>query len=47
MIPIVDMLGHRFGRRPIYMILSGLTIVFAFPMLLMVTSGNTAVMSWR
>ena len=39
-IPVVGWLGDRFGRRPIYIALSSLTIVFAFPMMLMVTSGN-------
>jgi MHS family metabolite:H+ symporter-like MFS transporter len=39
-IPVVGWLGDRFGRRPVYIALSALTIVFAFPMLLMITSGN-------
>jgi MHS family metabolite:H+ symporter-like MFS transporter len=41
-IPVVGMLGDRFGRRPIYMALSALTIAFALPMLLLVTSGQTS-----
>ena len=41
-IPVVGWLGDRFGRRPIYFALTALTMVFAFPMLLMVTSGNNA-----
>ncbi len=41
-IPVVGLLGDRFGRRPIYITLSGLTILFAIPMLLLVTSGNNA-----
>ncbi|MCZ4518148.1 MFS transporter [Rhodococcus ruber] len=40
-IPIVGILGDRFGRRPIYMVLSALTMILAFPLMLMVTSGNT------
>jgi MHS family metabolite:H+ symporter-like MFS transporter len=40
-IPVVGMLGDRFGRRPIYMTLSALTVAFAVPMMLLVTSGNT------
>ena len=39
-IPVVGLLGDRFGRRPVYIALSALTIVFAIPMLLMVTSGS-------
>jgi MHS family metabolite:H+ symporter-like MFS transporter len=39
-IPIVGWLGDRFGRRPVYIALSSLTILFAFPMLLMITSGS-------
>lgn len=41
-IPVVGWLGDRFGRRPIYIVFTSLTIVFAFPMMLMVTSGNNA-----
>ena len=40
-VPVVGLLGDRFGRRPIYMALSALTIVAAFPLMLMITSGNT------
>jgi MHS family metabolite:H+ symporter-like MFS transporter len=39
-IPLIGILGDRFGRRPLYIILSALTAVFAIPMMLMVTSGN-------
>jgi MFS transporter, MHS family, metabolite:H+ symporter len=39
-IPLIGILGDRFGRRPLYMILSATTAVFAIPMMLMVTSGN-------
>ncbi|GAA2232524.1 MFS transporter [Promicromonospora sukumoe] len=41
-VPLVGMLGDRFGRRAIYTALSLLTIAFAFPMMLMITSGSTA-----
>ncbi len=41
-VPVVGMLGDRFGRRSMYTALSLLTIAFAFPMLLMITSGSTA-----
>lgn len=41
-VPLVGALGDRFGRRTIYIALSLATIVFAFPMLLLVTGGTTA-----
>src|SRR6478736_509583 len=41
-IPVVGLLGDRFGRRPIYISLASLTILFAVPMLLLVTSGSNA-----
>ncbi|MHA6623744.1 MFS transporter [Pseudonocardia sp. DLS-67] len=40
-VPIVGLLGDRFGRRPMYIALSALTAVLAFPLLLMITSGST------
>jgi MFS transporter, MHS family, metabolite:H+ symporter len=39
-IPLIGVLGDRFGRRPLYITLSAITVVFAIPMMLMVTSGN-------
>lgn len=39
-IPVIGMLGDRFGRRPIYMALSGATMVLAFPLMLLVTNGS-------
>jgi MHS family metabolite:H+ symporter-like MFS transporter len=39
-IPLIGILGDRFGRRPLYIVLSAATAVFAIPMMLMVTSGN-------
>jgi MFS transporter, MHS family, metabolite:H+ symporter len=39
-IPLVGLLGDRFGRRPVYIALSALTIVAAFPLMLMITSGS-------
>lgn len=44
-IPVMGMLGDRFGRRPLYLVLSSLTALFAIPMMLMVTSGNTALIT--
>jgi MFS transporter, MHS family, metabolite:H+ symporter len=40
-VPIVGMLGDRFGRRPMYIALSALTVVLAFPLMLLITSGST------
>ena len=39
-VPVVGLLGDRFGRRPIYIALTLLTIAFAFPMMWMITSGS-------
>jgi MHS family metabolite:H+ symporter-like MFS transporter len=44
-IPVVGLLGDRFGRRPLYLVLSALSAVFAIPMMLMITSGNTALIT--
>jgi MFS transporter, MHS family, metabolite:H+ symporter len=39
-IPVIGILGDRFGRKPLYLALSTLTALFAIPMMMMVTSGN-------
>jgi MHS family metabolite:H+ symporter-like MFS transporter len=44
-IPVVGLLGDRFGRRPLYLVLSALTAVYAIPMMLMITSGNAALIT--
>lgn len=44
-IPLIGLLGDRFGRRPLYLILSALTAVYAIPMMLMITSGNPTVIT--
>lgn len=44
-IPLVGLLGDRFGRRPLYLVLSGLTAIYAIPMMLMITSGNAALIT--
>jgi MHS family metabolite:H+ symporter-like MFS transporter len=44
-IPIMGLLGDRFGRKPLYLVLSALTALFAVPMMLMITSGNTTVIT--
>ncbi|MFC8797686.1 MFS transporter [Promicromonospora sp. NPDC057138] len=40
-VPVIGMLGDRFGRRSMYTVLSLLTIAFAFPMMLLITDGTT------
>ncbi|SCX44427.1 MFS transporter, MHS family, metabolite:H+ symporter [Klenkia marina] len=40
-VPLVGVLGDRFGRRPLYAALSATTMVAAFPLLIMITSGST------
>ncbi|KNC20139.1 MFS transporter [Arthrobacter sp. RIT-PI-e] len=44
-IPVVGLLGDRFGRRPIYMALTTLTILFAIPMFMMLNSGDTGLIT--
>ena len=39
-VPVVGLLGDRFGRRPLYIAFTILAMAWAFPMLLMITSGN-------
>jgi MHS family metabolite:H+ symporter-like MFS transporter len=40
-VPLVGMLGDRFGRRPVYLALTLLTAVLAFPLMFLITSGTT------
>ncbi|MFC7343539.1 MFS transporter [Saccharopolyspora griseoalba] len=40
-VPLVGMLGDRFGRRPVYLALSLLTAVLAVPMMATIATGNT------
>lgn len=40
-VPIVGWLGDRFGRRPMYMVFTVLTIVIVWPVMLMITSHTT------
>ena len=44
-ISVMGVLGDRFGRKPLYLVLSSLTALFAIPMMLMVTSGNSALIT--
>ncbi|WP_320776007.1 MFS transporter [Streptomyces sp. CRN 30] len=41
-VPVVGIIGDRFGRRPVYLVLTALTAVLAFPVMLLITSGSTA-----
>ncbi|MER5215570.1 MFS transporter [Streptomyces sp. NPDC002838] len=40
-VPLAGLLGDRFGRRPVYLTLTLLTAVLAFPVMLLITSGST------
>ncbi|MBQ0853818.1 MHS family MFS transporter [Streptomyces sp. BH-SS-21] len=40
-VPLIGLLGDRFGRRSVYLALSALTVVLAFPVMLLITSGST------
>ncbi|GAA3640875.1 MFS transporter [Kineosporia mesophila] len=40
-VPVVGLLSDRFGRRVMYMGISAISMVLAFPMLLLVTGGST------
>ncbi|WP_165956323.1 MFS transporter [Streptomyces hainanensis] len=41
-VPVVGILGDRFGRRPMYIALTLLTIVTAFPAMLLIAHGGAA-----
>jgi len=41
-VPVVGLLGDRFGRRALYLAITALTVVLAFPVMLLITSGSTA-----
>jgi MHS family metabolite:H+ symporter-like MFS transporter len=40
-VPLIGLLGDRFGRRVLYLVLTALTVVIAFPVMLLITSGST------
>jgi MHS family metabolite:H+ symporter-like MFS transporter len=40
-VPLVGLLGDRFGRRPVYVVLTLLTAALAFPLMFLITSGST------
>ncbi|MFC6062991.1 MFS transporter [Streptomyces ochraceiscleroticus] len=41
-VPLVGLLGDRFGRRPVYLALTVLTVLLAFPVMFLIASGTTA-----
>ena len=40
-VPVVGLLGDRFGRRSVYLALTSLTALSAFPLMMLITSGST------
>jgi MHS family metabolite:H+ symporter-like MFS transporter len=40
-VPIVGLLGDKFGRRPIYITLTAISSVLAFPLMQLIQQGNT------
>jgi MHS family metabolite:H+ symporter-like MFS transporter len=40
-VPLIGLLGDRFGRRVIYLVLTALSVAIAFPVMLLITSGST------
>ncbi|MFF7789101.1 MFS transporter [Streptomyces sp. NPDC007991] len=40
-VPAIGLLGDRFGRRRMYLALTALTAVAAFPLMMLITSGST------
>ncbi|MFI5677416.1 MFS transporter [Streptomyces cellulosae] len=40
-VPVIGLLGDRFGRRVVYLVLTALTVLIAFPVMLLITSGST------
>jgi MHS family metabolite:H+ symporter-like MFS transporter len=44
-IPLVGYLGDKIGRRKMYMILSGAMVIYAIPMLLMIQTKNTVLLT--
>jgi MHS family metabolite:H+ symporter-like MFS transporter len=39
-VPLVGLLGDRFGRRICYLALTAMTVILAFPLMLLITSGS-------
>ncbi|MFS0702754.1 MFS transporter [Cellulomonas sp. 179-A 4D5 NHS] len=40
-VPIVGLLGDRFGRRPVYMVLTVVSAILAFPLINLIQQGST------
>ncbi|MFE0811558.1 MFS transporter [Streptomyces sp. NPDC058848] len=40
-VPLIGLLGDRVGRRVLYLVVTALTAVLAFPVMLLITSGTT------
>lgn len=45
MVPAMGVIGDRVGRRPVYITLTIITILFAVPMLMMINSGDTVLVT--
>ncbi|MGW8379730.1 MFS transporter [Streptomyces sp. ODS28] len=41
-VPLFGLLGDRFGRRPMYALLSVATVLLAFPVMMLIATGSTA-----
>ncbi|WP_129339317.1 MFS transporter [Cellulomonas endophytica] len=44
-VPLVGLAGDRFGRRPVYMLLTALSAVLAFPLMNLVQGGDTVALT--
>jgi MHS family metabolite:H+ symporter-like MFS transporter len=44
-VPLMGVIGDRVGRRPVYITLTSITILFAVPMLMMINSGDTVLVT--
>ncbi len=44
-IPLVGLLGDKFGRRPIYIALTAVSAVLAFPLMWLIQDGNTVALT--
>jgi MHS family metabolite:H+ symporter-like MFS transporter len=44
-VPLVGLLGDRFGRRPVYMALTAISAVLAFPLINLIQQGNTVALT--
>ena len=44
-VPAMGLIGDRVGRRPVYITLTIITILFAVPMLMMINSGDTVLVT--